>query len=313
MKLYNAIIFVLANLSLTQCLAEELPLSVEKSATEVIVTAGRQTLVRYVFQDDQIPRPYFKDLKTPEGTQVSRRHPPLPGVDAEDHALFHPGLWLAFGDLSGMDTWRLKAKVVHERFSGEPLAAGTRVKFAVVNRYISTSGASICREESRHEIVSLPGGWLLLWDSDFSAESGDLVFGDQEEMGLGVRMATPLTVKNGGQIRNSQGEKNEKGCWGQTADWCDYSGLIETERCGVLLMGHPSNFKKCSFHARDYGFVAANPFAEKAFGRSTTAARTVVQHGDSLRLRFGILIYSRDSRQFVDAASEYANYLTLTR
>ena len=38
-------------------------------------------------------------------------------------------------------------------------------------------------------------------------------------------------------------------------------------RCGVLLMGHSSNFKRCSFHTRDYGFMAANPFAEKSFGR----------------------------------------------
>ena len=40
-------------------------------------------------------------------------------------------------------------------------------------------------------------GWLLGIDSTFSSTTGEIRFGDQQEMGLGVRLATPLIEKNG--------------------------------------------------------------------------------------------------------------------
>lgn len=289
--------------------AAERPVSVKRSDTEVIVSSGDQPIVKYVFRDEQIPRPYFKDLKAPNGVQVTRNHPPRPNVDAEDHATFHPGLWLAFGDLSGQDSWRLKAKVVHADFSNEPQAQGDRAKFEVVNRHETSSGETICRETARYEVVCRDQAWLLRWDSTFAPDKREIAFGDQEEMGLGVRLATPLAVKNGGSMTNSAGDKNEKGCWGKAADWCDYGGTIGESRCGVLVMGHRDNFKRSSFHARDYGFVAANPFAEKAFGRSQQPAKTVVKIGETLRLRFGVLIYALPAGQHLDAAAEYSQYL----
>ncbi len=300
---------VLTGLGFASCLAAELPLAVHKGAGEIVMLRGDQPVLKYVYQDAQIPRPYFKDLKTPHEVQVSRHHPPRPGVDAEDHALLHPGLWLAFGDMNGDDSWRLKAKVAHERFVEEPRSEGNHAKFAVANRYEGTGGESICRELCRYELIGRDESWLLLWDSTFTTDHRDLVFGDQEEMGLGMRMATPLAVKTGGEITNSSGRKNEKECWGQAADWCDYSGKTDTGRCGVLVMGHPSNFKRCSFHARDYGFMAANPFAEKSFGRGQQSARTVVKPGESLRLRFGVLVYCRPEGTAIDGATEFAEYL----
>ena len=230
------------------------------------------------------------------------------GVDADDHALLHPGLWLAFGDMNGHDSWRLKAKVAHEQFIEEPRTTGDRVIFAVANRYDTSVGETICRERCRYELIRRGDGWLLLWDSTFTPDRRELVFGDQEEMGLGVRVATPLAVKNGGTITNSGGQKNERGCWGQAADWCDYGGMMEAARCGVLVMGHPSNFKRCSFHARDYGFMAANPFAEKSFGRGQQPARTAVKPGESLRLRFGVLVYCQPDGKAIDGATEFAEY-----
>ena len=60
-------------------------------------------------------------------------------------------------------------------------------------------------------------------------------FGDQEEMGLGIRVATDHAVTNGGVITSSDGRKNEKQVWGRQADWCDYSG----KGVGVMLMPDP--------------------------------------------------------------------------
>lgn len=44
-------------------------------------------------------------------------------------------------------------------------------------------------------------------------------------------------------------------------------------------------------HARDYGFLAANPFGRNAFGKGELG-KVVVQPGESLRLQYSVLLHS---------------------
>jgi hypothetical protein len=108
-------------------------------------------------------------------------------------------------------------------------------------------------------------------------------------MGLGVRVATNLTVTRGGVITSSEGRKNEKEVWGRQADWCDYSG----KGVGVMLMPDPQNFRRSWFHARDYGLLVANPFGRQAFTKAEPS-RVVVKKGEILTLRFGVLVHDGD-------------------
>jgi hypothetical protein len=110
-------------------------------------------------------------------------------------------------------------------------------------------------------------------------------------MGLGVRVATPISVKGGGTITSSDGLKNERQVWGKPADWCDYRGKVDGRVAGVLLMPDPGNFRRSWFHARDYGLLVANPFGKNAFTRGEKS-RVVVKKGETFRLRFGVLVYS---------------------
>jgi hypothetical protein len=274
---------------------------------------GEQPALVYVTADKKISRPFFHSLKAADGTPLSRPHPPQAG-DPSDHDLFHPGLWLAFGDLSGHDGWRLNAPVKQQGFTEKgTITTGDKTPMftcAVDNRYLTKKGDEICREACRYLFRPRHGGWLLTIDSTFTADK-EFYFGDQEEMGLGVRLATPLLVKNGGAIRNSHGDQNEKGCWGKRAAWCDYSGLIDKKRAGILLLPHPDNFKPSSFHARDYGALVANPFAEQAFGRAKAPAKTIVKPGASLRLRYGVLAYRLADEKPLDGDKELAYYAAL--
>src|SRR5437773_51165 len=74
------------------------------------ITLGGSPLAVYVYRDTTIPRPYFAHVHAPGGIQVTRNHPPVAGTDPIDHAALHPGLWLAFGDLEGADSWRNRAR-----------------------------------------------------------------------------------------------------------------------------------------------------------------------------------------------------------
>ncbi len=276
---------------------------------KLLIHVGDQQVATYVHRDARISRPYFAHLHAPGGVQVTRNHPPIEGQDATDHATFHPGLWLAFGDISGQDYWRLKAPVVHDRFIIEPSAIAGGGTFAVRNRYLSADRKrTICEEDFHFTLLLHPAGYLLVWDSQFRSPDGEFYFGDQEEMGLGIRVATPIATRQGGQILDSEGRKNERNVWGRQALWCDYRGTIQGQRVGITLMPDPANFRRCWYHARDYGFVCANPFGRKAFSAGP-ASKIVVERGKTLRLRWGVLLHGDSTAGPVDINAAYGDFL----
>ena len=265
----------------------------------------------YSFRDPEISRPYFANVFAPSGVKITRNHPPAPD-DPKDHDKMHPGLWLAFGDLSGADDWRLAAPVEHVRFVSEPVEKEGVLQFAVENRYLTpVGGKEICREICRYSFEPGPGGVLVLWDSTFRSDTGSFYFGDQEEMGLGVRVAKAVAVKSkpGGRILNSSGERDERGVWGRQTDWCDYSGMVGDQFVGAMMMPHPDNFGKSWCHARDAGLMALNPFGRKAFTRSGEASRVEVPAGEPFRLRYGVLLHWHDRPEDFDPAAAYQQFL----
>jgi hypothetical protein len=268
---------------------------------------------RYVYRDARIPRPYFCDLREPGGFQVTRNHPPVEGQDPTDHDAFHPGLWLAFGDLNGADFWRNKARVEHVKLVREPRSQSKpeRGGFIVENRYVTEAGAPCATETCRVTVLPREAGTLLLLDSEFVPLGGELAFGDQEEMGLGVRVATPLTVTKGGRIRNRDGGENEKAVRGTNAAWCDYSGSVNGRRVGICLMPDPANFRPSWYHARDYGLLVANPFGRQAL-TGGEKSRVVVKPGERLRLRFGVLLHGSPGPG-ADLPAAYEEFLRVLR
>ena len=291
-------------------LTDDAPLvTFKKGPDNVQILVGDRPFATYVFRDKQIRRPYFFAVCAPDGTQVTRNHPPVKGTDLTDHGTYHPGIWLAFGDISGADFWRNRARVKHDKFVEEPWGGPGTGSFAVQNSYIA-GGTVVCREVCRYTLIVRPIGHFLLHESEFFSDESEFVFGDQEEMGLGVRVATPLIVRKGGTIINNAGLRNEKGTWGKQADWCDYSGVINERRCGITLMPHPGNFRKSWFHARDYGLLVANPFGRNAFTRGEKSA-FLVKKGEHFKLRNGVFTYCTDLDNTTLPAAAYQEYLAL--
>ncbi len=252
-----------------------------------VVVDVRRRLATYVWRDPKIPRPYLAHLRTPSGVQVTRNLPPEEGVDRTDHATFHPGLWLAFGDLSGADFWRNKGYVACKH--SPRLRSDERGgELSVTNEYVADD-KTICYEKCNIRFELLSGGYFITWDSAFSGNA-EFAFGDQEEMGLGVRLATPLAVKSGGRMVDNKNRVNEEQIWGQTSDWCDASGTIGGQEVGITLMVDPANFRHSWIHARDYGLMVANPFGANAFTKGPKS-RVVVQPGETLRLRYGVFVH----------------------
>lgn len=295
-------------------------LGVRVSPGRVEMLNGGDSIATYVYLDPEIPRPYFAHMHGPGGVQVSRNHPPVEGHDRADHPTFHPGLWMAFGDLSGADCWRLNAAVAHVRMLQVPTVSGDCITFAVENRYLSASddADAVCSERCRYELHATADGYLLTWDSTFYGDD-PFWFGDQEEMGLGIRVATLLRVDSSGDdlprgtgtILDSEGRRNAAEVWGKTAAWVDYSGQLDGTPAGISLFCHPQSFRPTYFHARDYGFIAANPFSTAAF-KLGPPTKTVVEPGESLKLRYGVLLHAGNRLDAAALDAAYEGYLNLS-
>lgn len=266
--------------------------SVVKQADRLLISLENSAVAQYVFNDPKILRPYFSSLCLTSGLQVTRNHPPVEGKDATDHDAMHPGLWLGFGDINGQDYWRNKANMRHVRFLAEPDCQNDKLSFATQCELQTAKGKPQCRMTNRYTLTSRPEGWLLVWEATFHADFETVVLGDQEEMGLGARVATAITEKNGGRIVNSNGLYSAKQTWGQAADWCDYSGKIDGKPVGITLMASRSNFRESWWHNRDYGVFVANPFGRKAMKQGPLSEVTLDQ-GQSLTLRFGVLVHGQ--------------------
>lgn len=309
MHMLNAV-WLVAGICMQGTAADEPAFSVEQEPSVLIVRAGEQKVLRYVYRDEAIPRPYFCDVHTPSGLQVTRHHPPAEN-DLQDHATFHPGIWLAFGDLSGADSWRGKAAVEHVEFVEEPAIRNGSVSFRVRNRYWNPAhDAALCDEVCHFELSRTDNAYLLTLDSRFTSEC-EFAFGDQEEMGLGVRMATALVEKQGtgALITDSEFRTTARSVWGHASDWCDYSGAIERKPVGVTLLSHPENVRRPWWHARDYGLLVANPFGQQAF-TGGDPGRLVVAPGNAFRLRYGIVIHDGRPGAGYDPRVAYEQYAT---
>lgn len=287
--------------------AAEHRITFESQADALLIRADGRPLATYVYRDPRVLRPYFKDVCGPGGIQVTRNHPPKEGRDPADHATMHPGLWLAFGDLGGADFWRNKAAVEHGGFVKPPHVEGDRGTFTVRNRYVA-GGTAICEETCTYTFQVRPAGYWILWDSTFRSERPGVYFGDQEEMGLGVRVATSIMARPAegsrrpGRILDDRERRNEKEIWGEEAAWCDYSGWIGDTFAGIMVVPDRGNVSMCRWHVRDYGLMVANPFGRSVF-RKGAGNRTEVPPGQPFRLRFNILIHAGPAEASFDPAA----------
>ena len=261
---------------------------IQQEDSKLVINYGSKFVTEFVFKDEKILRPFFANVHLPGGRQVTRNHPPNPAEDAVDHDTMHSGIWLGFGDINQEDFWRNKGRIEHVRFSTEPVIKNGVLHFAEESRLLRASGKKLAELHSDYQLRRRSGGFLLTWDAELRASEEDLVFGDQEEMGLGARLSSSLTEKAGGQITSSDGLKGAAETWGKQAAWCDYSGKIGTQVIGITIFPSPQNAHPCWWHNRDYGVFVANPFGKRA---GHVGGKLTVKKGESLKLKFHVVFH----------------------
>lgn len=280
-----------------------------RRATEMDILLDGKPFATYAWSDAKTTRPHFKQVFAAGGElQLTRPHPPIPG-QLDDHETYHPGIWWGFGDVGGNDYWRLKAKVVGGSFVAEPAASGNRAHFSVRNQMLENGGDRVfCHQICRYTLLRLYDGVLMVCESELRREASDFWLGDQEEMGLAVRLRPEIATKSnqGGVIRDSEGRTDRSQIRTNQSDWCDYSGPVEGKHGGILVMNDPRNFRKPWWHAVDTGLLIANPLGESELhGRGKKRENVLVKKGKPFRLRYGVLVHLHDKASDFDPARAY--------
>jgi len=272
----------------------------------LVIALDGQDIATYYFSHEQTKRPFFAHLKTPGGIQVTRNFPPVEGVDPVDHGYLHPGLSLGFALLNGENFWHNdRGTVVHEAFLTNPAATADSATFSVRNRYQATDGTTICHETASYRITRNDDGYLIATEHAFTSPE-PFYFGVKEEMGLAVRFASPIRVKEAaGTILNSNNGINEKGTWGKIADWWDYSGTIDDRHVGIQIMSAVGNPPAWS-HSRDYGVLVANPFPVDI--KENRDKQVAVEPGQTFTLKFGVQIHENESSGTYNPAAAWERF-----
>jgi hypothetical protein len=306
--------------------AEEVELKHQGDQIEVFV--GGKAFTTYYFGSES-PKPYLHPMRSAQGTVVTRGWPMVKDIPNESHDHpHHRAMFFAHGDINGVDFWgegepSRNSQTAHGQFySSEELPKGRTVL-----RQLDEATGNIIRAE--FDLVG-PNGKVMGEETQqytfsgdefnrtidcaftLTANPGPLKIGDTKEGTFAIRVVKALEAPTG-HMSNSDGKTGEKEIWGKRADWVDYSGTVAGEALGIAIFDNPGNIRHPTYwHAREYGLFAVNPFGEHDFYNDPKRDGSVtIQAGESLKLRYRVLIHHGDARE-AKIAEKYEDYARST-
>jgi hypothetical protein len=275
-----------------------------------------------VYHYANVPRPYFYPVLGPDELPMTRKWPMEETKDEEHDHPHHRGLWYAHGSVNGLDFWSEESnfcKIVHDQFvkvqSGQDQGL-----IQSKDKWLDHDGAVVCTDIRTMRIYNLPGQERMLdFDITLQAPPGKpVVFGDSKEGTMATRLAETMRLKHKdgpgqGHIVMSTGVRDGE-TWGKHADWCDYYGPVAggpsgPETLGVAIFDHPGNPRHpTTWHVRDYGLFAANPFGLHDFEKKPPGTGNMtIAAGQSVTFRYRFYYHRGDEKQ-ARVAEHYQQY-----
>ncbi len=248
-------------------------------------------------------KPVLHPVIGPTGRNLLREWPVKDAAEGEekDHP-HHKGLWFTHGAVNGVDFWAENAKAGKIVVTGMPkagVANASSVFVSTAEDWLAPDGKKVCTS-STSITCGLDGDDRYIdYTITIKASEGDVTFGDTKEGTMGLRSHPALNLKGKiatGKAVNSEGESGAA-IWGKHARWVDYSGTIDGKAVGIACFDHPSNLRHpTTWHARDYGLIAANPFGLSDFEKKPKGTGDhTIKKGESLTLRYRWLFHTGDA------------------
>jgi len=284
---------------------------ITQQSNTVRVEINGELFTEYYYQD--VPRPYFYPIIGPDSLPMTRNWPMKSPPDEQHDHPHHRSLWYGHGAVNGLDFWSETngiGKIVHEDFT--EIKSGP--KSGVIksrDKWVGPDGTVVCTDERTFRVYNHPGGRLFDFEITLHASNGKVTFDDTKEGSMAIRLAETMRLKGAvghGHIVNSQGVRDED-TWGKRADWCDYYGPVDGKIVGVAIFDHPDNPRHpTTWHVRDYGLFAANPFGLHEFEkRPAGAGDMVIPAGQSVTFKYRFYLHEGDEQQ-ARVAEMYQEY-----
>jgi ribosomal protein L24 len=257
-----------------------------------------QLFSEYIYTNTS--RPFLYPIIGPGGAKMTRNWPMQEeGQEEHDHP-HHKSWWYAHGLMNGVDFWseaKGAGQTVHDGF--------TKVKSGKVgvvksrNKLVATNGVVVATDVRTLKVYNVQDAALFDFEITIKASNGDLVMGDTKEGTMAIRLAETMRNKQPknkpgeGHIVNSEGVK-DGATWGKRAKWVDYYGPVGGKTVGVAIFDHPKNPRyPTSWHVRDYGLFAANPFGLHEFEKQPkNAGDLTVKAGQTVTFRYRFYIHN---------------------
>jgi hypothetical protein len=290
-------------------------ISVQRSENDVIVKIDGQLFTEYLIRSGT--KPILWPILGPTGKPMTRAYPMQQGTkETKDH-VHQRSLWCTHGNVNGVDFWMESpgkgGTIQHRQFVKVEGGLGPEKGTAVVvtqNDWLDPKGNRVCEDERTLTFGADDHARWIDFDIKIKATAGPVTFGDTKEGTFAVRVPETIRVdsKRGGRIINSRGQ-TDAAAWGKPAEWVDYYGPVEGQVVGVAILNHPHSFRFPTYwHVRTYGLFAANPFGLKEFTNGEKQGAQTIASGETLTLRYRVLLHRGDEKQgrIAEAFKAYA-------
>jgi hypothetical protein len=267
-------------------LAGKLNILHTRSKAELVTTYHvGPTLAATLDADPVLRRPFFYPVMGPQGisvTEFGKAHDP---TGSHRH---HYSLWIAHNSVAGQTFWSDRGGIIaHKQW--KVLEDGHAFCRLVQMTVWKHDGKAYLDETRSMTIYSQDAvlGRMMDFDLEFSPVGTEPVQLGQTTFGfLAVRVAASMTpFDGGGEILNSEGQRNEQNVHLQRAKWLDMSGPVTKKGWnGIAILDHPSNVNHPTvWHCRNDGWAGASFNAQKSY---------TIEPGQPLKLRYRLIVHA---------------------
>lgn len=281
--------------------------ALERRDDRIDVSVDGRPFTEYRFTGHD--KPILWPLRAPSGVTLTRAWPMADGAAGEPHDHpHHESLWFTHGRVNGLDFWAPRAHgagpdspVPHVEHVSIDRCEGNVVE--ATGRWVDAEGKPVLLEKRRMVFTGDDAVHAIDFRLELRPAAGPVTFGDTKEGTFALRVRPELQPKdsNGsqgaaGKLLTSEGLV-DGAAWGKPARWVDFSGPVEGKPRGIAVVDHPANLRHpVTWHAREYGLFAANPFGLHDFSGAPEGSGDHVLEADGvLALRYLVLFHEGDA------------------
>lgn len=232
-------------------MADPLELTAKKLDDRIQVYVGDTLFTEYRYRAEQ-KYPYFYPVNGPKSgksvtTESSQPYP------------HHHSLFFGCDRVNGGNYWQdvnERGQIVVEEIEITKWK-GETIEIQNTNIW-KRPGAPSPFRDTRKIVISAPSESIRIIDFEIECTAlMDVTIQRTNHSLFSARMVEELSVKQGGTLINSHGDKGEEATLGKEAPWCDYFGTRDGITEGLAIFDHPqNNWYPSRWFTRDYGFFS---------------------------------------------------------